>query len=87
MLKFMYTHNEIFITLFLQLLVLLMCIVLNNDIKKEIQYNLVRIRAGYRDITKNRAIGLLAERFFLDIMTLMFLLLVCANSYRIITYI
>ena len=41
MLKFMYIHNEIFITLFLQLLVLLMCIVLNNDIKKEIQYTLI----------------------------------------------
>lgn len=87
MIKFIYAHNEIFITLFLQLLVLLMCVVLNKDIKKEIQYNLVKIRAGYRDITKNRAIGLLVERFFLDIMTLMFLLLVCANSYRLVTYI
>ena len=75
------------IVLAMQVIVMIICRILSNDVKKEIQYNLMRIRAGVREITKSRAIRLLAETFCLDLITLLFLLLVCANSYRLVTYI
>ena len=79
--------TDTLIVLVLQVIVMIICRILSNDVKKEIQYNLMRIRAGVREITKTRAIGLLAETFCLDLITLLFLLLVCANSYRLVTYI
>ena len=79
--------TDTIIVLALQVIVMIICRILSNDVKKEIQYNLMKRRAGVREITKTRAIGLLAETFCLDIITLLFLLLVCANSYRLVTYI
>lgn len=79
--------TDTIIVLAMQIIVMIICRILSNDVKKEIQYNLMRIRAGVREITKTRAVGLLAETFCLDLITLLFLLLVCANSYRLVTYI
>jgi hypothetical protein len=79
--------TDTIIVLAMQVIVMIICRILSNDVKKEIQYNLMKIRAGVREITKTRAVGLLAETFCLDLITLLFLLLVCANSYRLVTYI
>ena len=79
--------TDTIIVLAMQIIVMIICRILSNDVKKEIQYNLMKIRAGVREITKTRAVGLLAETFCLDLITLLFLLLVCANSYRLVTYI
>ena len=73
--------------LLMQFVVMCICIILGKDIRKEIEYNLIRIRAGFREITKPRALGLLAELLFMNIFAVIFLILVCANSYRLFTYI
>lgn len=87
LLDFITTYSDSLIVLGLQIVVAFICRILKNDVRKEIRYNLMKIRAGARQISRRRAVCLSIEYMGLSICLLMFILLVCANTYRLISYI
>lgn len=87
LMEYMTIYSDSLLVLVLQIIVAFICRVLKKDIRKEIEYNLMRIRAGARQISRRRAICLSAEYIGISICLLMFILLICANAYRLISYI